>query len=319
MILVQHHCSQSTKRSVVLLFGTGLIGSSILKGLRQSGETTCHECPFSWNEANQRTRDAEGIYSRLIGTVESDGNCGGAPNSIALVWSAGKAGFFASQEDIDRELESYHVVLSLLEKLSLRFPTIKVECHLLSSAGGLFEDQGLVDISTQPSPKRLYGHLKYEQENLLAKLDSDIAKYIYRPTSVYGYSGPGKRMGLIPTLISNGIQNQTSTIVGSLNTLRDYVFNDDIGNHIAAQICSEERMTETDIRLLASGKPSSIFEIQHFVERVIRKKVLLNFLASPETDNATDIVVGSDVLTENWNPIDVSTGVRCVKDLFMAN
>jgi nucleoside-diphosphate-sugar epimerase len=318
MILIRHQRPQSKKRSVILLFGTGLIGTSIVKGLHKDGEAVCRELPFNWADGQQQARDAEEVFAGVISAVDAGNGDAGSPLSIALVWSAGKAGFFASQEETDRELESYRLVLSLLEKIRVQFPESNIECHLLSSAGGLFEDQSLVDAATQPAPKRLYGHLKHEQEKLLTNLGGDFVRLIYRPTSVYGYSGPGKRMGLIPTLILNGIQNKTSTIFGGLSTLRDYVFNDDIGDYVAGNIGSVDPSSETSIRLLGSGKPSSIFEIQHFVERVIRKKIYLNFISSPETDNATDIIISSAGLPLSWRPIDVKTGVQHVKDLMMA-
>jgi nucleoside-diphosphate-sugar epimerase len=318
MLLIRHQCSQSMKPSIVLLFGTGLIGSSITRGLQKRGKTYCQELSFDWSDYDQGKLDADTIFSRLVSMIDPNLTDSDSADAIAIVWSAGKAGFFASQEDIEHELDSYRIVLALLERVRQQFWRQNIAFHLLSSAGGLFENQSMVDETTAPLPKRFYGHLKYEQEKLLTQLDEAITKHIYRPTSVYGYSGLGQRMGLIPTLISNGIQNKTSTIFGSLSTLRDYVFNDDVGDHIAESIGSYNQSTGTIIQLLASGKPSAIFEIQHFVERVIRKKILLNFVTSPETDNATDIVVGSSGLPASWQPIDVKTGVQRVRDLMMA-
>jgi nucleoside-diphosphate-sugar epimerase len=165
---------------------------------------------------------------------------------------------------------------------------------------------------------RHYGELKYEQENCLQNQEKCIVKVIYRPTSVYGYVGPGQRMGLIPTLISNGIQNRPSTIYGDSSTLRDYVFNENIGAYIVKNLFNASSKRKINVHLLASGKPSSIFEIQNFVEQVIGKKIYLNFHSTAETENTRDITVNSSALPADWSPTDIKIGIRYVKDMLIS-
>ena len=58
-------------------------------------------------------------------------------------------------------------------------------------------------------------------------------RLIYRPSSVYGFAGPGTRFGLVAALIHNSIRHRTSRIFGNPHTIRDYVLNADVGNSSA--------------------------------------------------------------------------------------
>ncbi|HMD68449.1 MAG TPA: hypothetical protein VKF42_06165, partial [Chitinivibrionales bacterium] len=84
-------------------------------------------------------------------------------------------------------------------------------------------------------------------------------------STVYGPIRKGFRLGLISTLIFNGARQEVSRIFGTINTLRDYVWCEDIGNYIARAIAENDDDQNNSIVYLASGKPSSIFEIKHIV------------------------------------------------------
>lgn len=318
MILIRNQAPSTTKSRIVLLFGNGLIGSSIVRHFLYQDDVVMQKVSFDWTNTRQGEQDAKSIFEivkRQLSQLSEDKNI---QTNIAFVWSAGKAGFSATKESTDIELASFRIVLALAEKIYQQFPDNSYSFHLLSSAGGLFENQGMVDNTTVSSPNRPYGQLKYDQEELVLAVDQNVVKYIYRPTSVYGFSSLGQRMGLIPTLIANGYKNQTSTIFGSLSTLRDYVFNEDIGRHITKNLFPAAHNSEVNIQFLATGKPSSIYEIKYSVEYIIRKKIYLKFVTNPETDNSVDITVNSSILPTNWSTTDIRTGIRYVREMIVA-
>jgi nucleoside-diphosphate-sugar epimerase len=106
----------------------------------------------------------------------------------------------------------------------------------------------------------------------------DVNVLIYRLSSVYGYVGNHKRLGLVPTLIRNGKNMKVSCIFGRIDTLRDYVLASDIGKFVAYSILESNH--GFNLFTLASGKPSSIFEILRSVERLLNNRLYLQFIAT---------------------------------------
>ena len=308
MILFQS--SNISDKHILLIFGVGLIGRSIVTGLkRHSDEHSLEHLPYSWSDSADASADLKSIQNRLLECFSGDASV----SRVSIVWSAGKAGFSAEATEVVTELDSFRHVLGMLEWLKIQLPGVRLGFHLLSSAGGLFEGQRYVTDVSEPAPKRLYGQLKLQQEMLLKELNSSIDVQIYRPTSVYGFGGVGKRMGLIPTLISNGLLNKTSTIFGNLSTLRDYVLSDDIGDYIARSSLSEIADSRRLVHLLATGKPSSIFEVRACVEYVVRRRLALKFTTALELENSVDITVRRPKVNLRWNPTDLHSGVSSIK------
>ncbi len=318
MIVFQKQTQPDKEIQLVVLFGAGLIGSSVCNKINKLGEYSSTLLPFSWNNSAQSRQDANKISLYLSSILASYSTDILSSGKIAFIWTAGKAGFTASETDWHDELANFNTVLSIVKHIAEQFPEPLLLFHLLSSAGGLFEGQRLVHNSTPPKPQRYYGQLKYDQEKALEQLSRRITKTIYRPTSVYGFTGASQRMGLISTLISNGIKNKVSTIFGSLSTLRDYVLNDDIATHIRNNLFIKHTNEDVFFHLLASGKPSSIYEIRCFVEQVLGKKIYLQFHSTPETDNSTDITVNASALPPAWTPISVKNGIRCVHEKILS-
>jgi|MTBAKMStandDraft_1061839.scaffolds.fasta_scaffold03458_5 UDP-glucose 4-epimerase len=313
MIIFQRKDRRGKEFKIILLFGTGLIGTSIYNSINRQAVYSSSYFPFNWNCPEQGKKDAAGIFQYL--TSDFLVSCSHyASSQIAFVWCAGKAGFTATKKIMNDELISYGTVLDLVRRIKESFSGSKIFIHLLSSSGGLFEGQRLINDESVPQPKRFYGHLKYVQEQRLMELNDEIAKKVYRLTSVYGFVGPGQRMGLIPTLIANGMRNKVSTIFGSSSTLRDYVLNEDVGFYIKKKLFHDCGSGNTAIYLLGSGKPSSILEIRHFVEEVIGRKIYLEFRKTSQTENTLDITLNSSALPVDWSPTDIISGIRLVKE-----
>jgi hypothetical protein len=233
---------------------------------------------------------------------------------IDFVWSAGKGGFGMEQSDTLQELASFSEVAEMAIALSRENPSCLVRFHLISSAGGLFEGQRNVNNSSLPSPKRPYAFLKLAQEKMLDDC-GQLVRFIYRPTSVYGFAGLNRRMGLIPTLLLNGSKNKVSTIFGAPETLRDYVWADDVGAFMAEMIASKP--TAPGSFLLASGKPSTLYEIFSHIEQILNKKLFFHYVK--RGDNVEHNTFSMKTQPFGWHPMDLETSMRKTYQAMLLN
>jgi nucleoside-diphosphate-sugar epimerase len=309
MIIFQRPIIDLGRRSrhVVAMFGMGLVGRAIVASLLRLSDWTSQEFAFSWRDQSQRIADRSQIEQFLVGAkpIVEGGNAYGI-GRLDIVWAAGRAGFASSQSDVEQELEAFHDVVILSERLRQQAPMAHHAFHLFSSAGGLFEGQRQIDRESAPAPKRPYGALKLEQERHLAATSQEIMKLIYRPSSVYGYSGTGLRVGLVSALVQNGIRHRVSRIFGEPHTIRDYVLASDIGSFLAKHLTAPP--SNSQVFLLASGKPSSMFEMLHKIEQTVGRKLYCQFDSQPS--NASHISFCKSALPVGWNPTDLDTGIR---------
>ena len=294
---------------LVLVVGVGLTGSAVVRRLEGSGGWRREVLPLDWDDVALQGRQlasaARGIDERLAAAPAAA--LERAPR-IAVLWSAGTAGFAATEADVARELASFRRVLEMSLRLAERHPGARVTFGMMSSAGGLFEGQRVVSAGSVPSPRRAYGELKLAQEAMADELGQRLVRRIYRLTSVYGSIGASHRRGLIPTLILNGIGQCVTSITGSFATLRDYVWVDDVAAHVARDLTSAPATSSRCV--LASSKPSSIFEIRHLIERVLGRQL---YLALAETSaNRADITFAHETSPEGWRTSSLETCVRAI-------
>ncbi len=186
-------------------------------------------------------------------------------------------------------------------------PAVRISFILLSSAGGLFEGQRYVGPETTPAPLRPYGSLKLAQEQELLNCSAPLARTIVRLTSVYGYIRQGQRRGLIPTLICNGLKQQVSYIYGKMATLRDFVWIEDVVDHLA-DLLTAAALPGDSVTILAGDKPTSILEVQSLVERTLGRRIYLACLA--DTWNSEDITFSPAVCFRGRPGSDLRSTIR---------
>lgn len=291
----------------VVLFGAGLIGSAIVTSLQKSSPLKKTSLELDWSQPELFREQLGGIEQQLTDLV-GRGPDTETPRAVRVVWSAGRAGFQATDDEVSKEYDRFDEVVCCVERLSACIPEASWTVILISSAGGLFEGQQHVGLHSTPVPLRPYSHLKLRQEQRLQQCPGVIRKKIYRPTSVYGYVRNHQRRGLIPTLIADGIRQRASRISGFPTTLRDYVWIEDIAAYLAKVILDDDLCNQDSVDILGSAKPSSIFEIQQIVERCLRRPLYLCF-ATP-TGNGNHITFATDVLPGNWTSSELETNVR---------
>ncbi|WP_201829343.1 NAD-dependent epimerase/dehydratase family protein [Microvirga zambiensis] len=284
------------------LFGIGLIGRAIAAYAMRTLGFTAREFAFDWSNTSQRARDADAIKAYILErrSTELPAKLG----RLDILWAAGKAGFGSSTAEIELELAAFDDVLALGRRLFEGVPSKQRNFHLLSSAGGLFEGQRQVSGASTPAPLRPYGCLKLEQEQRLADL-AETKAFIYRPSSVYGFSGSGVRLGLMNALIQNAVRHRVSTIYGEPHSVRDYILASDVGHFISRQLVSE---SASNTFLLASAKPSSIFELLRKIELIVGRKIFIHFDTRPS--NSSNMSFCQSSLPPDWRPTDLDSGIR---------
>jgi len=294
----------------VAVFGVGLIGAAIVAALEAASALRRRTYPLSWGResllAGQIAAVERAVAGALAGAPEA--RPGALRGRLAFVWSAGRADFSATEGETAGELASFRAVLDAAERLAHGNPELEVVFCLISSAGGIFEGQRAVARASRPSPRRPYGRLKLRQEELLTAGRAPMVKLVYRLTSVYGHIAPGHRRGLIPTLLLNGIRRQASTITGRMDTLRDFVWVEDVARYVARALLDAERGRRDETVILASAKPSSVHEIQTLVERVLGRRVYLTY--ATDASNAEDVTFSLESVPQGWRATDLQSIVR---------
>jgi UDP-glucose 4-epimerase len=293
-------------RQVILLFGVGLIGRSIAARLGRFNGFTARRMIFSWDRPEQRVRDSAAVGRYVAALMETPlRNAGNEARRVDVVWAAGTSGFSSTTKQTQPELEAFDDVLALAHSIRERLPQARHAFHLVSSAGALFEGQRLVDASCAPRAASAYGTLKLAQERRLATLGPQFGRFVYRPSTVYGFAGDGMRLGLVRLLIQNAVRQRVSSIYGAPHTLRDYVLAADIGRYVAARLTSPA--TGSGVFLLASAKPCSLFEMIRRVERATNRRLYLKF--DPHSFNSSDNSYAAGALPADWHPTDLGTGI----------
>jgi UDP-glucose 4-epimerase len=167
-----------------------------------------------------------------------------------------------------------------------------------SSAGGLFEGQRNVDSTSAPQPRRPYG-----AEGSGGAAPSPVWESLRRSSdSLVGVrpGASGHRSGLVSTLLGNGIRRELSSIYGSPDTLRDFVWADDVAEFVSQLVLDVGDPTPARTLLLASGRPSSIFEIQQIIEDFLGYKIYIGY--SPQASNRDDITFSRSAFPSRLGP-----------------
>ncbi len=287
---------------LVLLFGLGLIGSAISNALLRLQFRLLAHIPFGWQD-NLQMADAHGaIESACLPYANKFGR-------LSFVWSAGKAGFYSRQSDVDKEYTVFQKTVGFASDLQKKMQPTNFGFHCMSSAGGLFEGQCVIRETSSPAPIRPYGMLKKQQEDFLLDSFSSNELALYRPSSVYGPMEQKSRLGLINNLISNARNGRITVLDAHVMSLRDYVFAGDIGNYIARRIRFEvDGRIDKPVQFLVSAKCSSIFEVFEKIKRILNLHAQIRY--DDQFGNHKNITFSDSVMPPGWRPVTLDVGIR---------
>lgn len=289
----------------IAIFGEGLVGGSLRDLLIQRGASFNFKHVVAWGKDSFKN-SLEPIRHTLSSKIKPD-------DHISFVWSAGRAGFGATQAEVDQEYRDYLFVLGMISNLMNRFQEARFSVHLISSAGGLFEGQTAVHQFSAPTPRRPYGKFKLQQEQALQEMSAKngrLKSSIYRLSTVYGPIHTSLRMGLIANLIQNGYLRLVTSISGDLTTLRDYVHAADVAKVLVAGIQSHCAGAVIPVTFVLGNKPTSIYEIKSIIEFYLRHKVYIKMQYAPE--NSMNITFQDMALPFGIQAMDIRCGIKDV-------
>ena len=296
--LVQNKYNQTKG---ILHFGIGLLGTAIKKIiLKKEFSENIHlsSYQFDWQKIEYTSISLADFFKTNAENLSK-------LKELHIIWSAGKAGFSATKSQAEYQLHQFKLTLNQLIS-ALNKQNINPIFHLMSSGGGLFEGQTLIEQSSVPKPQRPYGEMKLAEEQFLLKHPSSVAVNIYRLSSVYSVDVLDKRKGLMNILMENGLKHRVSTIFGQENTIRDYVLDKDIAKFLIAKIYNNE--ATGGIFCLASGKPSTIFEIRKQIEKILNKKIFISF--SPVVSNAANMSYAHTIIAKGFKAENQNTSLK---------
>lgn len=298
MILLRQSTNAHAQR--IAIFGVGLIGSALLDALEKGGAVRDGRFPIAWSDARERTDQLASIEAALAAGLRS--------GALQVVWSAGRCGFAASEVEASAERHGFDEVAAMLESVARSSPGNPLRFLLISTAGGLFEGQRRVDRSSPPTPVRPYGRLKLHQERRLLAEGMPWTPEIVRLSSVVGPARANHRRGLISTLVRNGLRQQPTRIVGSMETLRDFISVEDVACFLARRIRNGGGPSEPRVVTLASAKPSSLAEVQRLVEKALGRRIYVSYSLTPSND--VDITFSPGLRPAGWEPGDLFTSIQ---------
>lgn len=287
-------------RRAVVMAGVGLVGGAVCDALRRRAGWRLLQTRVHW-------ADAGGFAERLRSTTA--GLAAAPPLRLDWIWSAGRAELASGRLETEAEERSFRFFVDAVARSRDRCTPAALRLHVISSAGGLYEGCRGVDARTPLCPRRPYGLLKLQQERIARERFGPKGLHVYRPSSVYGFIRPGRRVGLVSALVSNALCQRTTICNGRFETLRDYVWAGDIGEFVADRVMSSDVDTSS-VSVLASGKPTSIFEMRSLVQRITGRSVYVRLVA--DDANTEHITFLPSVLPNGWSVSSLSTNIRRV-------
>ncbi|WPO79528.1 NAD-dependent epimerase/dehydratase family protein [Flavobacterium sp. KACC 22761] len=243
--------------NVLLLGGTGFIGSNIIKYLKKERyKIFVLELPGKIHDTND---DVTFFYGKLeqielVKKIVVD-------NSINIVMHL--ASSLIPSSDIDAYLNEFEIIIKPTITLLPFFAKSNVRFIFFSSGGTVYgtNKSGIFSESSKTNPISYYGHSKLilEESILLEGRISNLNYLIIRPSNPYGVGQNifGKQ-GLIAASIGHLLNGEKISIWGDGTVVRDYINIEDLAKGVVGII---ENVDNNQIFNIGSGKGYSVNEI----------------------------------------------------------
>ncbi|MBF4561662.1 NAD-dependent epimerase/dehydratase family protein [Microbacterium sp. VKM Ac-2870] len=200
------------------IIGRGLLGNAVARA--RPDEPFRIDIP--WSDSAEASRSLHAGLSRFLAQTTGP---------VEIYWCAGKSVTSTPREQLDREVGVFRDFVSSLSDVSAG-DRERVTFFLASSVGGAYAHSTRPPFteSTTAVAGSDYGRAKLEIEQILR--DGTAAggwrSFIGRITNLYGPGQDlGKAQGLISVVARTFLTGTPVSIYVSLDTLRDYIFEDD--------------------------------------------------------------------------------------------
>lgn len=256
--------------------GSGLIGSALVRRLHAQGVETVDLPEITWADDFLAAHELfNGV--RILAEQAGDGDW-------LIAWAAGVATTSTTAEAAHGELTALR---TLVEAIRAHRPVGRGAFVLVSSAGALYagSDEPPFDALTPVAPISPYGELKAAQEQAARDALVGVCPVVIgRVSNAYG---PGqdltKVQGLISQLAHAAAVREPINMFVSLDTIRDYVWVDDLADQAIALAKHgiERGANDATVGVIASGEPMTLAALIHTVETVTKRRIPLALGSHP--------------------------------------
>ena len=291
-------------KGILLVGGSGFLGSHIAKNLRQGGinvavldrnEPSAPDVESFVGDLRDITllRTALSQYSRVIYLAHESH---AAPSADNL-----PANFLSN--------------LSLFLHVLTEARDSKISEFTLLSSGGAVYGEALCPLVSEEHPKNPrspYGVAKITMESYLSMAASQdgFRHLIIRPSNPYG---PGQNFraaqGIVAVALAKIARNEQLVIQGDGSAIKDYVFIDDFSDAVSLLLTTSEATGAFNI---GSGQGTTIIELLSAVSRLIGPPVKIDF-QRPRANDVTANVLDCAKLRQatGWAPkVNMDEGLR---------
>ena len=267
-------------RNLTWILGEGgLLGSALRSQIGYHSKSRCLWQPsisFRWGELEQ----LQSQFKRIILNFKSEIS---HFSEWSILWAAGAGVIGSSELALKRETETFALFLSELKAI-LGNELNRGHFFLGSSAGGVWAGTVTLPISEglPTHPISEYGRQKLKQENLLNELSSSYPQLkvmIGRISNIYGTcQNLTKSQGLLSQLCRSTLFRVPLTVFVPLETVRDYIFNEDCAQLIYRALKKQSsggNHSHIKTKIFASEEPTSIRMILKHLFRLTKREPMI--------------------------------------------
>ena len=159
----------------------------------------------------------------------------------------------------------------------------------MSSGGSIYgESNEPIRESSENQPISFYGWIKEAAETYIkymSRVNKDLKYIIFRPSNVYGKYQELNR--IIGVALKNTYIGERMNIFGSIDTKKDYIHIDDF-SEIVLPLIENDKWNE--IYNIGSGVGTSTKEILEYAQKIVNKKLDINYSESKTGDIAYSVL-----------------------------
>ena len=273
------------------IIGRGLLGNAVAR----ARSDTPFRAAVPWHDSELASRAlVDGLHRFLAEN----------PGPVEIYWCAGKGVTSTPKDQLDREVGVFHDFVSALAASSVE-DRERVTFFLASSVGGAYANSSRPPFteSTIAIAGSDYGRAKLRIEEIL-RMGTGTGgwrSFIGRITNLYGPGQDlGKGQGLISVVVSSYITGKPVSIYVSLDTLRDYIFEDDCARVIEAGVRRTSGLGAGQVvtKIIGAMTPISIGAIFGEQNRVRRRRSPVILGGGDPRGQSLDLRVRSEVWTD---------------------
>ncbi|GAA3653225.1 NAD-dependent epimerase/dehydratase family protein [Microbacterium marinilacus] len=287
------------------IVGRGLLGRAV----ERARPDRAYAVDVPWGDPEGATT---ALLAGLAGFVAS-----AAPGRLEIHWCAGRAVTSTPRERVFEEVGVFRAFLAGVAELPDDVRD-RLVVSLASSVGGAYAAAGHAPFSeaTPVAPASAYGEGKLAMEAALGETaaSAGLRAVVARITNIYG---PGqdltKAQGLISVLARAHLTGHPASIYVPLDTLRDYVYEDDAGAIIsaAAERAARTPRGTTTLKIVGSGRAVSIGALVSELQRLRRRHGAIVLGGGDARGQSSDLRVRSRV----WTDLDALAGTTLPEGL----